>query len=84
MNDLRKYLKRYWGLDTFETTLVLIGTVIIGGFILIGVKITEVEAKAKAEFMEECMQDLKRYECEAMWRAGNRRDSTPVIIPIPR
>lgn len=26
--------------------------------------------RVRTEFMDECMQDHKKYECDAMWRAG--------------
>ena len=35
-----------------------------------------------AEFMRGCLQDHKKYECIAMWRAGDKND-LPVIVPIP-
>ncbi len=35
-----------------------------------------------AEFMQGCSQDHKKYECMAMWRAGDKSDY-PVIIPMP-
>ena len=35
-----------------------------------------------AEFMRGCLQDHKKYERMAMWRAGDKNDY-PVIVPIP-
>lgn len=35
-----------------------------------------------AKFMRGCLQDHKKYECIAMWRAGDNNDF-PVIVPIP-
>jgi cbb3-type cytochrome oxidase subunit 3 len=42
-------------------------------------------AAAKQAFMQECRQDKKQYECDAMWRAGNSNNSyvpIPIIIPM--
>lgn len=39
--------------------------------------------QAQVEFMRECRADGKKnYECVAMWRAGERRDTTVVPMPI--
>jgi hypothetical protein len=35
-----------------------------------------------AEFMQGCLQDHKKYECTAMWRAGDKND-IPIMVPIP-
>jgi hypothetical protein len=37
------------------------------------------------EFMRECVLHRLRYECTALWRAGNRDDPAiiPLLIPIP-
>jgi hypothetical protein len=42
---------------------------------------------AEARFMTECQEERKRYECEAMWRAGNTRTHVqpmPIVIPMGR
>lgn len=36
---------------------------------------------SKEDFMKECMQDKKKYECTAMWRAG-KSSVVPVFIPM--
>ncbi len=39
--------------------------------------------KRQQRFMSECQQDRNRYECEAMWRAGESRSTyIPVVIPV--
>lgn len=35
-----------------------------------------------AEFMQGCLQDHKKYECMAIWRAGDR-NAYPLIVPLP-
>lgn len=38
---------------------------------------------ANNKFMQECGQDHKRYECEAMWRSGESHEQmVPVFIPM--
>ena len=40
------------------------------------------EAKDEEDFMVECMKDHKKYECTAMWRAGNTKTTVvPVVVP---
>ncbi len=37
-----------------------------------------------AAFMDECVQHRPRYECTALWRAGDRDPAIiPLLIPIP-
>ena len=37
-----------------------------------------------AAFMDECVQHRPRYECTALWRAGDRDPAiVPLLIPIP-
>lgn len=38
--------------------------------------------KAEQEFMSECLQHRPRYECVAMWRAGDSKPY-PIVIPMP-
>lgn len=39
------------------------------------------ERKAKESFMAECLEDgKKKYECTAMWRAG---ESNTAVMPMP-
>ena len=41
------------------------------------------EEKQRDRFMQECTQDRKRYECEAMWRDGESKTvAVPVVIPV--
>jgi hypothetical protein len=35
-------------------------------------------------FMTECQQDRKRYECDAMWRAGDSQVTPAIVIPVGR
>lgn len=38
---------------------------------------------ALEEFMRQCQQDHKEYECIAMWRAGDSHTQVvPVVVPI--
>ncbi len=37
-----------------------------------------------AAFMDECVQHRPRYECTALWRAGDRDPAiVPLLIPFP-
>lgn len=43
------------------------------------------DQKAYKEFMRQCMQDHKEYECLAMWRAGERNTQVipmPIVVPV--
>jgi len=53
----------------------------VGLFAWMLVAVGTVEAERKAAFTAECVQDLKAYECEALWRSGNR-NVVPVFFPI--
>lgn len=66
-------------------------TVVCWGLILACIGLAVLSAKGDADreerFMSECQQDRKRYECEAMWRAGQSQVvpvTVPVIIPSGR
>lgn len=37
------------------------------------------DERIEQSFMVECMEDHKRYECQAMWRAGK---SDTVVVPV--
>ncbi len=63
-------------LDWFWDKLIFVVVVgVIGGIALIAVA----EINREDRFMRECQQDLKRYECEALWRSGQRKT---VIMPM--
>jgi hypothetical protein len=57
---------------------ILVGILII--FIAICVVAVTAESKHLDNFMAQCMQDHKQYECDAMWRAGE--DHT-TVMPMP-
>ena len=68
-----------WFNDNFGLSICLAGLLIVGLFIW-GVKSSINE---KTTFMEECMEDLKQYECTALWRQGNKgTTAVPVVIPM--
>ncbi len=71
-----------------EAFWLLIAITVIFGGVGIGVYFEEKGDNARqARFMTECQEERKRYECEAMWRAGNTRTHVqpmPIIIPIGR
>lgn len=54
----------------------IIFAVIVG----IGIAIAQSDSKHQKDFMDQCVQDHKQYECDAMWRAGE--DHT-TVMPIP-
>ncbi len=42
---------------------------------------TNIQGEQRLAFMEACMEDLKEYECTAMWRSGDRSTQVvPVVI----
>ncbi len=60
---------------------VLILVMIVGALLMIVVGAKN-DVSAKEEFMTECMQDLKKYECTVMWNESKPRTNT-VVMPIP-
>ena len=53
-------------------------------FVNAGIRETAEKEAHEKRFMAECQQDKKRYECEAMWRAGEDHEHLiPVVIPMP-
>lgn len=41
------------------------------------------EKKEREQFLVECLQDHKKYECDALWRAGKSdTEIVPMFIPI--
>lgn len=38
------------------------------------------DGRCRAEFLKECQQDHKKYECVAMWRAGKNGAYVPIVI----
>lgn len=49
------------------TGLVILAVIVLMGFVAIE------SMKAHDEFMRECLQDHKQYECTALYCAGNHR-----------
>lgn len=66
-----------WFLDNLGTVLV----VMILGFLALIFVIAKDTGEREDAFMSECTKDHKQYECTAMWRAGERHDST-VVVPV--
>ena len=58
-------------IDSDLAALIVIAMLII---ILVWLVVAAISSdrKAKADFMAECMEDRKQYECTAMWRAASR------------
>lgn len=69
--------QRGWLTNEGAVALILIAMVVV---ILFGVYSESTEKEA---FMNECRQDRKQYECEAMWR-GTKTHTTPMPIIIHR
>lgn len=67
-----------WIRDNF--ILVLIGT-IIALFIWFLCALVTFSTEARKEFMDECLKDHKKYECESLY-TGNQ--SNLIIIPSGR
>lgn len=41
------------------------------------------ESANRADFMAECLQDRKQYECTAMWKSSQPQTTfIPVMIPV--
>lgn len=44
---------------------------------------SERERQERDDFMAECMRERKHYECQAMWRAGEKHtELVPVVMPV--
>lgn len=44
---------------------------------------SKADAEARQAFMSECTQHRERYECVAMWRAGEKSNTyIPVVVPV--
>lgn len=69
-----KMIKWLMDLPTLEKWIV--GS-IVGLLVAVGWG-SYLAAQDKAEFMRECEQDRPRYECTAMWRAGEK--PAPIVI----
>lgn len=71
-----------------EAFWLLVAIAVIFGGLGIGVYYEEQDnGERQSRFMTECQEDRKRYECEAMWRAGNTRTHVqpmPIVIPMGR
>lgn len=68
-----------WLLDNFGWCLVALTLGLAGLITWICVS----ESRSEDRFMLECQQDHKRYECEALWRSGQKGSTMPVVIPAP-
>lgn len=68
-------MRSWWWEYSFFIILGVAGVVIA---VVTTFAILADEARAD-RFMQNCLQDRKAYECEAMWRAGN---SNTVIVPL--
>lgn len=67
-----------WFIDNRFGGGTLLALAIAGGLWLMWWAIQE-EAVYKQEFMDECLQDKKQYECTAMWRAGEKDNNTIIM-----
>jgi hypothetical protein len=76
----------HWKTQAYFNTMMASGTAAaVLGLVLLILNNVDRSRAAYAEFLQDCMQDRKQYECVLMWRASERpnRDSRPVIIPMP-
>lgn len=67
-------------LDIVSSTgcfLTFLGLLGVGAGFLIYIVATDTSA---GDFMRECQQDHKHYECVAMWRQGCKQ----IVIPVER
>jgi hypothetical protein len=83
---IRRHVSSHW-----LGYLILTAFVALIWFVLAGLMAAdEREAREKAEFMVECQEAQPKYECTAMWRAGERRSRgggttvVPVYAPVYR
>jgi len=59
--------------------------VAILGVVVAAIFLISSDNETESRFMSECQADHKRYECLAMWRAGqNHTTVTPVPIVVNR
>ena len=63
-----------WVFDNMGKVLLAMIALVI----LLSVLAVNSDLNDKANFMQQCQQDRKEYECYAMWRSSN-----PQIMPIP-
>lgn len=84
MDTLKDIWDEAW--EFFLYTLpLLITTTIILFIVLLGISLWYLFTgmnKEHDDFMKECIQYKKEYECTYMWRSS-RQDTVPVFIPIP-
>lgn len=71
LRDFVDFLIDCW--PPLALALVLIGVLV--GFII---AVAKVDTANRLEFMAECEQHRPKYECTALWRAGE-----PGVVPVP-
>jgi hypothetical protein len=72
-------MKFYWE----EIVGIIVGVILALGLIALVLVAVASDAKARARFMEQCIEDRPEYECTAMWRAGEATVvPVPIVIPI--
>lgn len=83
MGDRFERILIYWVVPGF---LGLLGIMLVG-LIAMLVSIAIWGDPAKEAFMASCVADrgaAKEYECQAMWRSGDRSVAPmPIIMPVP-
>jgi hypothetical protein len=65
-----------WLIDHIGWILAAFVVLLLGGMALLIAS----AGRAEAEFMKDCTAERPKYECTAMWRAGDSH-MVPVIIP---
>lgn len=66
----------------FDSFAISIALVVLGIAAVVSVAIFR-DSKAEDEFMQECQQHEPHYRCVALWRAGEKSQAYPVVIPVP-
>lgn len=70
----------WWWSDHWIGVLLWLFILAVIAFCVLGVIAS---AKAKKEFMADCLKERKQYECTAMWRQGDQNVvPIPIVIPV--